>query len=275
MNRSRALIIDAIHETPYDVPDWSQNYTWSRKYVSDSKAAQHTTLGENICDRLYPSGLAGCDSAPDGFWIWQPSHSECSCDAVADTEHAAITMTPGLRKFVRTAHIAITVGWLGAVAGFLVLSIVGLNSQEVQTVRAAYIGMDIITRFVLVPLSLAPLLVTGPLLSLGTPWGLFRHYWIIVKLAINLLSTVILLVHVQPISYLARTALEGALSSADRDVQIQLAAAGGAGLVALLVATALAVYKPRGMTPYGWRKQYEERKVSDGNSETQESSPQA
>jgi len=170
-------------------------------------------------------------------------------------------MTPGLRKFVRTAHVIFTVGWLGAVAGFLALALAGLTSQDAQLVRAAYLAMELITRFVIVPLSLAPLL-TGPILSIGTPWGLFRHYWILVKLLITVLSTLILLVHVQPISYLSRVAAEGTLSSADRSLQIQLVVAAGAGLLALLVATALAVYKPRGMTPYGWRKQYEERMAS-------------
>ncbi|MDP9202749.1 MAG: hypothetical protein M3P26_12560, partial [Gemmatimonadota bacterium] len=33
-------------------------------------------------------------------------------------------------------------------------------------------------------------------------------------------------------------------------------------LLVLLVATTLAVYKPRGMTPYGRRKQHEQRMVS-------------
>jgi uncharacterized membrane protein len=168
-------------------------------------------------------------------------------------------MKPNLRKFVRTAHVIFTVGWLGAVVGFLALAIAGLTSQDVQMVRSAYLAMELITRFVIVPLSLAPLFLTGPILSLGTPWGLFRHYWIVVKLVINILSTLILLVHMQPISYLARVAAEGTLSSADRGVQIQLVVAASAGLLALLVATALAVYKPRGMTAYGWRKQYEER----------------
>jgi len=158
---------------------------------------------------------------------------------------------------VRTAHVIFTVGWLGAVAGFLALAIVGLTDSDTQTVRAVYIAMESITRFVIVPLSLVPLLITGPILSLGTPWGLFRHYWILVKLIINILSTLILMVHLQPISYLSHVAAEGMLSSADRRVQIQLVVASGAGLLALLIATALAVYKPRGMTPYGWRKQYE------------------
>jgi len=168
-------------------------------------------------------------------------------------------MKPNLRKFVRTMHVIFTVGWLGSVAAFLALAIVGLTSQDTQMVRAVYLAADVITRFVIVPLSLLPLLITGPLLSLGTPWGLFRHYWIIVKLVINILSTLILLIHLQPISYLACVATNGTLSSADRGAQIQLVVAASAGLLALLVATALAVYKPRGMTPYGWRKQYEER----------------
>ena len=170
-----------------------------------------------------------------------------------------MTLRPNLRKFVRTAHVIFTVGWLGTVVAFLALAIVGLNNQDTQIVRAVYVAMDLIARYVIVPLSLLPLLLTGPLLSLGTPWGLFRHYWILVKLVINILSTLILLVHMQPISYLARVAAEGTLSSTDRSVQIQLVVAAGAGLLALLVATGLAVYKPRGMTPYGWRKQYEER----------------
>lgn len=170
-----------------------------------------------------------------------------------------MTMRPTLRRLIRTAHITFTVGWLGAVAGFLALAITGLASEDSQRVRAVYIAMDLIARFVIVPLSIAPLLVTGPLLSLGTPWGLFRHYWIIAKLVINILSTIVLLVHRQPISYLSHVAAEGALSSADRSLQVQMVVAAALGLAALLMATALAVYKPRGMTAYGWKKQYEER----------------
>lgn len=169
-------------------------------------------------------------------------------------------MRPGLRKFVRTAHVIFTVGWLGTVAAFLALAIAGLTSQDVQLVRAAYPAMELMTRFVIVPLSLAPLL-TGPILSLGTPWGLFRHYWILVKFLIHILSTIILLVHIQPISHLSRVAAAGTLSSADHGAQVQLMVAAAAGLLALLVATTLAVYKPRGMTSYGWRKQYEEQRL--------------
>ena len=170
-------------------------------------------------------------------------------------------MPPVLRRFVLTAHVTFAVGWLGAVAGFLALAIVGLRSPDTQIMNSAYLGMDLITRFVILPLSFAPL-ITGPILSLGTPWGLFRHYWIIAKLVITTLSTIILLIHMQPINHLSQLAIDGTLSSAD-SLRTQMVAASGAALVALIIATALAVYKPRGMTAYGWRKQYEERTSLD------------
>ncbi|MCL4704912.1 hypothetical protein KJ068_07110 [bacterium] len=170
-----------------------------------------------------------------------------------------MTMTPRLRKFALTAHITASVGWLGADIGFLALAVVGLTSQDAQMVRAAYLAMGLIAWFVIVPLSLAALL-TGLIQSLGTKWGLFRHYWILVKFLIAIFAATVLLIHTQPISLLAGAAAETTLSSADlRESRIQLVVAAGAGLLVLLVNTTLAVYKPRGLTPYGWRKQQEQR----------------
>lgn len=172
-----------------------------------------------------------------------------------------MTLVHPLRRFVLTAHITFAVGWFGAVAGFLALALTGLRSQDAQIMNSAYIGMDLIARFVILPLSFAPL-ITGPILSLGTPWGLFRHYWILAKLLITILSIIILLIHMRPISYLSHVAADGALSAVEPSLRIQMVAASGAAMVALLAATALAVYKPKGMTPYGWREQYKERLVS-------------
>jgi hypothetical protein len=88
---------------------------------------------------------------------------------------------------------------------------------------------------------------------------LFRHYWIVVKLLLAIFATIVLLLHMQPTSRLAAVAAETAVSNADLGgLQIQLAADAGAALLVLLVATTLAVYKPRGMTPYGARQQHEQ-----------------
>jgi hypothetical protein len=174
-----------------------------------------------------------------------------------------MTARPRLRKFVLTAHVVSSVGWLGAVAVFLALSVVGLTSQDAQVVRAVYLAMESAGWIVLVPLSLASLL-TGLVQSLGTKWGLFRHYWVLIKLLINVVATIVLLLYMQTLSHLAGLAAETTVSSGDlsglRSPSPVIHA--GAGLLLLLVAATLSVYKPRGMTRYGQRKQQEQRSVS-------------
>ena len=168
-----------------------------------------------------------------------------------------MTMRPRLRKLALTAHVASSVGWLGAVVVFLALAVVGLTSGDARTVRAAYLVMEPAAWFVLVPLAFASLL-TGIAQSLGTAWGLLRHYWVVFKLLINVASTVVLLLYMETFSFLARVAGD---ASADLGVVrnpspvIHAALA----LLLLLAATALAVYKPRGLTRYGQRKQRERR----------------
>jgi uncharacterized membrane protein len=171
-----------------------------------------------------------------------------------------MTMTPRLRKLALTAHVASSVGWLGAVAGFLALAVVGLTSQDAQTVRGAYLVMEPAAWFVLVPLAFASLL-TGLAQSLGTTWGLFRHYWVLAKLLINVLATSVLLIYMETFRFMADAAAD---PSAELGVVRNASPAlhAGAALLLLLVATTLAVYKPRGMTPYGQRKQHQERTAS-------------
>jgi hypothetical protein len=171
-------------------------------------------------------------------------------------------MTSSLRKFALTAHVTASVGWLGAVAGFLALAVAGLTSQDVQMVRAAYVATESITWSVIVPLAFASLL-TGLVVSLGTQWGLFRHYWVLVKFMLTILATILLLLHTQPIGVLAVAVRESAWSGGDIGrLQIQLVGDAGAALLALLLNVTLSIYKPPGMTAYGRRKQNEQHRVS-------------
>jgi hypothetical protein len=166
-----------------------------------------------------------------------------------------VTLTPALRKLALTLHVMVSVGWLGAVAGFLALAVVGLTGDDTQVVRGAYVGMQLVTRWVIVPASIAAL-VTGVVQAIGTPWGLFRHYWVLVKLLLTVASTGLLLLHTQPIAFLAERARDAAIVGGDfRRVRIQLVADAAAALIVLIATTVLSVYKPRGMTPYGQRRQ--------------------
>lgn len=110
--------------------------------------------------------------------------------------------------------------------------------------------MEVTARFV-VPLALASLL-TGLVQSLGTPWGLFRYYWVLAKLLLTVFATVVLLVKMELVGDAARLTAEATLSRADlRAVGVQLVVHAAGGLLVLLLPAALSVYKPRGMTPYG------------------------
>jgi hypothetical protein len=155
-------------------------------------------------------------------------------------------MTPGLRKFALTAHVTFSVGWLGAVVAYLAVAIACLVSQDAQMVRSGYSTMELTGWFVIVPLSLAALL-SGLVQSLGTEWGLFRYYWILVKLVLTLGAVTILLLHMPAVGRKA-------------GVRAELVHAGG-GLLVLIATTALSVYKPWGRTRYGRRMQQERRKV--------------
>jgi hypothetical protein len=174
--------------------------------------------------------------------------------ALKRTKERTLAMKPGLRKLILTAHIVSSVGWLGAVAGFLALAIAGLTSKDAQMVRAAYLSMALTARFVIVPLAIASLL-TGIIQALGTPWGLFRHYWILVKLLLTAFATIVLLQKMPLIGYAARQAVVTASFTADlRAAGTQLVVHSAGGLLVLLAVTTLSVYKPWGLTQYGRRK---------------------
>ena len=168
-------------------------------------------------------------------------------------------MGPRLRRFALTLHVISSVGLLGAIAAFLALAVNGVTNQDEQMVRAAYLAMPSIARFVVVPLAFASLL-TGLIQSLGTAWGLFRHYWVLVKLLFTVFAAMVLLLKMELIDYAARLATETTLPQADiREAGIQLVVHAASGLSVLLVPIVLSIYKPQGMTRYGWRKQFQQQ----------------
>jgi hypothetical protein len=164
-----------------------------------------------------------------------------------------LTSRPRLRKTALTAHVVASVGWLGAVIAFLALSVLGLASNDPEVVQSAYITMEAAGWWVLVPLSVASL-VTGLIQSLGTRWGLFRHYWVITKLVINLVSTAVLLLYMRSLESFADIA-RASPSAADldelRDPSPLVHSV--AALVLLTLAAVLSIFKPRGVTRYGRR----------------------
>ncbi|MEO8245314.1 MAG: hypothetical protein ABI832_23830 [bacterium] len=163
-------------------------------------------------------------------------------------------LRPGPRKILLVTHIGTSVGLMGAVAGFLLLAVTGLVSPDPPLARSVYPAMDLITRLLILPLVLASLGV-GVVQSLVTPWGLFRHWWIVAKLGMNLMILAVLLVQMPGIRHVAAVAASSASLDGLFGVRASFVVHATGGLLALGIPLALSVFKPRGLTRYGWRRQ--------------------
>jgi hypothetical protein len=174
-----------------------------------------------------------------------------------------MTMTPGLRKLALAVHLTCSVGWIGAVVAYLALVVYAVTARDAQTVWV-WTATEVTGWWAIVPLAVAALL-TGLIMALGTPWGLFRHYWVLISLALTILCTVVLVEHMSSVSATAAMlratdTVPGANGAGHGGMGVDLVHP-GVGLIVLLVIAVLNVYKPRGLTRYGWRKQQERRRL--------------
>ena len=158
-----------------------------------------------------------------------------------------MAMSASLRRAALALHIISSLGWIGAAASYLVLGVLAAMSEDPLTIRAAWIGMEVIGWRAVVPLGCLAFL-TGLVMALGTPWGLVRHYWVLFALVLTVLALTVLILHMPTVTAaanLARTVDEQAVIALGGDVLHP-----ALGLVVLVVVAVLNVYKPRGVTGF-------------------------
>jgi hypothetical protein len=135
------------------------------------------------------------------------------------------------------------------------------TATDAQLTHGLYLAMGVTGRYTIVPLCLASLL-TGLVMSLGTRWGLFRSYWVMAKFLLTMLSTFVLFGFMRTLGHIGALAADTTMSIDElHKVSRSPVLHSGGGLLVLLVATLLSIYKPGGMTPYGLRKRREKREV--------------
>ena len=162
-----------------------------------------------------------------------------------------MVMPPPIRRLALVVHVGVSVGWLGAVVASLALGVVAWAAPDAAVAQAVYLVLEPMGWYVLVPLSVAAF-VSGLVQSLGTTWGLVRHYWVLVKLAMTVFAVGVLLLYMQTLGYLgeqARSVTDSAGVDGLRTLSPVLHATGAA--VLLVAALVLSVFKPPGRTP--WR----------------------
>ena len=169
-------------------------------------------------------------------------------------------MPPRVRRLALAVHLTSSIGWIGAAVAYVPLVVVVLSNDDQRVVRDAILVMNSVDWFVIVPLAYLAL-ATGLVMSLATPWGIFRHWWVVFSLLLTLAAVFVLTEYSLSLSAMAAVASKATLSHSDLGM---LKDPGHAvhnlgGIVVLLVVAVLNTYKPQGVTPHGWRKQQERR----------------
>lgn len=133
-------------------------------------------------------------------------------------------------------HIVASVAWMGGSAVLFVLTLAVLTGGA--EAAWAYPAAELVGSTVVVPLSLAALL-TGLISALGTRWGLFRHWWVTVKLGTTALMVVLNLGLLMP-GLRAMAELGAAAPDASGDALFGPVVS----FTLLAINVALSVYKP-------------------------------
>ncbi|WP_426247478.1 hypothetical protein [Nocardioides sp. LHG3406-4] len=165
----------------------------------------------------------------------------------------AFTLNRTWRRAVLALHILCGVGWMGLDLGLVVLVVTGASSDSGPTVAAAYTAARLVIP-VVVPVLATGMLLTGVLLGWGSKWGLVRWTWVLTKLVVGIVLTVLVFVALVPGALSIPTELTGTAAQV-RD------AVGGAGrdllfppvvsFLALSFALVLSIWKPWGKTRWG------------------------
>lgn len=165
-----------------------------------------------------------------------------------------MSLAPPARKLLLAVHLTVATGWIGAVVAFIALIVTATRSDAERTLVSTWLAMETIGTNAIVPLALASL-VTGIALALGTRWGLFRHYWVTTSLLLTVVAVLVLLSNMSTVRHYAGLAAAPSPDTAAlrRGLPTELVHS-GLGLVVLVVVQILNVYKPRGLTRFGWRR---------------------
>lgn len=149
------------------------------------------------------------------------------------------------RRVSLAVHVAVSIGWMGAVAAFSVIAGYGATVEPTAAVvPGIYSALLVMMWAVIVPFAVLSLL-SGVVQALGTTWGLFRHYWVVVKLCLTAGATALLLLHTRVAE--SAMAFGGTGSTQLRPLQVQLLVDSVAGLVVLLFIALLGWIKPKGL----------------------------
>ncbi|WP_255949435.1 DUF2269 family protein [Streptomyces odontomachi] len=153
------------------------------------------------------------------------------------------------RRALLVVHVITSAGWLGLALGLLALGVTAVTTGSPVVTEASYRSMKVFTDWLIAPISLLTLL-TGLVLSLGTPWGLAQHRWVFIKFWMTLVTTGLSIFALRPE---ITNAVGHAIAGGAIPEQYALISAPSVSLSAYTFMTVISVLKPWGLTKHGQR----------------------
>lgn len=180
------------------------------------------------------------------------------------TRVQARQISQSLRKLLLTAHVGISVAWLGLVTGMMAMAINAALADDPRLQSSVFEMLNLLDQIFLGMTSLFALL-TGLVGSVGTKWHLMRRRWVSTKflLTIGLMITGFSVMH-QLITAGYEATGRGESMDSVRPIAIGLSCASGLAVCLLIFMLTLSTYKPWGLTRYGQRRREVERSVATG-----------
>ena len=152
----------------------------------------------------------------------------------------------GARRAVLTIHIVAAGAWIGMDVVLGVLVFTARSTTDISTEALAYRALELFAVWPLLAAGLATLL-SGIVLGLGTTYGLVKHWWVAVKLAINLVLLTLVTFALRAAVSEAASYGEALAAGTPTDVSLdRLFMPPIVSSTALVTATILSVYKPWG-----------------------------
>lgn len=165
-------------------------------------------------------------------------------------------LSPGKRKLWVMLHVGLSVSWLGIAVSMVVLSAVGYTTENAGLRHGAYELMHVFDLFIVIPTMMLSIL-TGLVVSLGSKWGLVKHWWVLLKLVIALSIPAVAIVESQWVQELAARTADPAAEPGGTGLTLLICMI--AFSAALWTATYLSVFKPGGKTRWGKKNTERER----------------
>ncbi|GKQ37498.1 hypothetical protein [Streptomyces sp. A012304] len=174
---------------------------------------------------------------------------------MASVREEGRTISQRLRKAVLTAHVAISVGWLGLVTGMFAMSVAGATTHNAEQQASMYRTMSMLDEIFLGMTSMFAL-ITGIVVGAGTKWRLLHRRWVAVKFFLTMGVMVLGFSVIHQLILRANELVDEKAPVRGGELDTVGWSMAGSALLALLCLvfmTAVSTYKPWGLTSRGRR----------------------